>query len=92
VRADQHTARGFEVFRWFSSSWYTLRTDDDATVVCDVRYSIDPAAFAPFWCAALRPGTSVPVTRIDRSFDQSGGIGARLLESFSAPVGARAVD
>lgn len=92
VRADARTMRGFDVFRWFSSGWYTLRTDDRGTTICDVRYSVDPAAFAPFWCAELRPGADIPVVRIDASFDRSGRLGEILSESFSAPAGARPVE
>lgn len=89
VVADPRTRRGFEVFSWFASDWYLVESEGPAAKVCDVRYSVDPAGFAPFWCAALDPGAPTPVARTNGGVDRSDRVGGLLNASFFPPEDAR---
>jgi inner membrane protein len=91
VLADARTRDAFEIFRWFSSEWLVVDRGEGTASVCDVRYSVQPGGFEPFWCTRLDPDSPTPVARTSSGFDRSDRVGGFINASFFAPIDAREI-
>ena len=64
--ADPRVRRDFARFSYFSDGW-AARSDSDASVIGDARYSLSRDSFEPIWGIRFHPGTAAPTEWVDQT-------------------------